>query len=146
MLRKIIKNVGVSIIMYVNIIIILIIAALIIDERNNIAWIDSEFIVKILDLKIMAITIVASVFVLSVVDASNLESDRIIKQRQKIKEREEKAKKEEGKAKENKKSGIVRETVLRTPETSLTKARDNRLEQQLEMVRQNRMNKDKQHK
>jgi hypothetical protein len=77
----------------------------------------------------MAITIVTSVFVLSVVDASNLES-----------------KKEEGKAKENKKSGIVRETVLRTPETSLTKARDNRLEQQLEMVRQNRMNKDRQHK
>jgi len=79
MLRKIIKNVGVSIIMYVSIIIMLIIAALIIDERNNIAWIDSEFIVTILDLKIMAITIVASVFVLSVVDASNLESDRIIK-------------------------------------------------------------------
>lgn len=96
MLRKIIKNVGVSIIMYVSIVIILIIAALIIDERNNIAWIDSEFVVTILDLKIMAIAIVASVFVLSVVDASNLESDRIIKQRQKIKEREEKAKKRRG--------------------------------------------------
>lgn len=132
--KSIIKNMGISLMLYLVIIFFVLLVIVF-----NSGEIDIYTLSTVLDIRIMAFMNIFMTFALSIVDASNRESDRIIERRLKLKEEEEKKKKEEAKKKEEEKPSVIRQTLYERPYRNMEKVNDKRLEQQLELARQNRL-------
>lgn len=139
MIKRILKNLVTSAVMCISVMLVALIIAAILEDRYNIQWANELILEAVSDLRIIALAIIMLACMISIVDASNLESDRMIEKKQNIKEKEDKAKKEDTKEKENKKQEVVKQAIIKEPPTKLSKAKDSQLEQQLEMVRQSRL-------